>query len=107
MSRFSRFAAIGQIAFSKKPPNIVTHHVFVILSLVTTFKIQYILVKTFALLLRVCSHILLEFVKMSIKDMHFERHSASHFGIVFYESLNQLLIIFMPCDFPESRELRQ
>src|SRR5271165_2293149 len=31
---------------------------------------------------------------MSIKDMHFERHSASHFGIVFYESLNQLLIVF-------------
>lgn len=30
---------------------------------------------------------------MSIKNMDFERHSASHFGIVLYESLNRLLIV--------------
>src|SRR6218665_257393 len=33
MIMFSRFASVLQIAFSKKPPNVVPHHVFVILSL--------------------------------------------------------------------------
>ena len=31
---------------------------------------------------------------MSVKDMHFERHSASHFSVILYESLNQLHIVF-------------
>ena len=31
---------------------------------------------------------------MSVKDMDFERHSASHFGVILYESLNQLHIVF-------------
>src|SRR6218665_3250434 len=33
MIMFSRFASVLQISFSKKPPNVVPHHVFVILSL--------------------------------------------------------------------------
>ena len=94
MSSFSRFASVVQITFSNKPPNVVPHHVFVILSLVTMFKVQYILMKAFALLLWVSCHVLLEFVRMSIKDMEFERPSASHFGIILYESLNQLHIVF-------------
>ena len=51
MSSFSRFASVLQIAFSKKPPSVVPHHFFVILSLVTMFKVQYILMKVPALLL--------------------------------------------------------
>ena len=51
MSSFSRFASVVQITFSNKPPNVVPHYVFVILSLVTMFKVQYILMKVFALLL--------------------------------------------------------
>ena len=94
MNSFSRFASVLQIAFSNKPPNVVPHHVFVILSLVTMFKVQYILMKALALLLRVSSHVFLEFVKMSVKDMDFERHSTSHFGVILYESLNQLYIVF-------------
>ena len=31
---------------------------------------------------------------MSIKDMDHERHSASHFGVILYKSLNQLHIVF-------------
>ena len=50
--------------------------------------------KALTLFLWLSSHVLLEFVKMSIKDMDFDRHSASHFGINFYESLNQLHIVF-------------
>src|SRR6218665_192190 len=94
MIMFSRFASVLQIAFSKKPPNVVTHHVFVILSLVTTFRVQYILMKALALLLCVSSHVVLEFLKMSVEDMDFERHSASHFGIILDEGLNQLHIVF-------------
>ena len=90
----SRFASVLQIAFSKKPPNVVPHHVFVILSLVTMFKVQYIFMKALALILWVSSHVLLEFVKMRVKDMDFERHSPSHFDVIFYESLNQLRIVF-------------
>src|SRR6218665_283468 len=33
MIMFSRFASVLQITFSKKPPNVVPRHVFVILSL--------------------------------------------------------------------------
>ena len=51
MSCFSRFVSVLQIAFSNKPPNVVPHHVFVILPLVTMFKVQYILMKVLALLL--------------------------------------------------------
>ena len=58
------------------------------------FKVQYILMKALALLLWVSSHVLLEFVKMSVKDMHFERNSLSHFSVILYESLNQLHIVF-------------
>ena len=94
MSSFSRFVSVLQIAFSNKPPNVVPHHVFVILPLVTMFKVQYILMKVLALLLWVSSHVLLEFVKVSVKDMDFERHSASQFGVILYESLNQLHIVF-------------
>ena len=43
MSSFSRFVSVLQIAFSNKPPNVVPHHVFVILPLVTMFKVQYYL----------------------------------------------------------------
>ena len=93
MNSFSRFASVLQIAFSNKPPNVVPHHVFVILSLVTMFKVQYILMKALALLLRISFHVFLEFVNMSVKDMDFKRHSASHFGVIFYESLNQLPIV--------------
>ena len=32
---------------------------------------------------------------MSVKDMKFERTSASHFAVTLYESLNQLHIIFI------------
>ena len=91
MSSFSRFASVLQITFFNKPPNVVPHHAFVILSM---FKVQYILMKALALLLRVSFHVLLEFVNMSVKDMDFNRHSASHFGVIFYESLNQLPIVF-------------
>ena len=42
MSSFSRFASVLQITFSKKPPNVVPNHVFVILSVVTMFKVQYL-----------------------------------------------------------------
>ena len=31
---------------------------------------------------------------MNVKDMDFERHSASHFGAILYESLNHLHIVF-------------
>ena len=31
---------------------------------------------------------------MSVKDMHFERNSLSHFSVILYESLNQLHIVF-------------
>jgi len=53
MSGFSRSATVGllQIAFSKKPPNVAPHHVFIILSVVTKLKVQYIVVKVLALLL--------------------------------------------------------
>ena len=94
MSSFSRFASVLQRAFPKKPPNVVPNHVFFILSLVTMFKVQYILMKVLALLLWVSSHVLLEFVKMSVKDMDFERHSASHFGVILNSGLNQLHIVF-------------
>ena len=99
MSSFSRFASVLQIAFLNKLPNVVPHHVFVVLSLVTIFKVQYILMKVLALLLWVSSHFLpcshVPFVKKSIKDVDFERHSASHFDIILYESLNQLHIVFI------------
>ena len=39
-------------------------------------------------------HVLLEFFKMSVKDLDFERYSASHFGVILYESLKQLHIVF-------------
>ena len=94
MSSFSRCASVLLISFLKKPPNVVQHHVFVILSMATMFKVQYILMKALALLLWVSSHVLLQFFKMSVKDMDFERHSASNFAIILYESLKQLHIIF-------------
>ena len=50
--------------------------------------------KALALLLWLSSHVLLEFIKMSVKDMDFERHSPSHFGAILYESLNHLHIVF-------------
>src|SRR6218665_3437294 len=59
-----------------------------------TFRVQYILMKALALLLCVSSHVVLEFLKMSVEDMDFERHSASHFGIILDEGLNQLHIVF-------------
>ena len=85
-SSCSRFASLLQIIFLNKPPNVVPHHVFVILSLVT--------MKALALLLWATSPVLLEFVKMRVKNMDFERHSASHFGIILDEILNQLHIVF-------------
>ncbi|XP_078470508.1 uncharacterized protein LOC144732790 isoform X3 [Lampetra planeri] len=51
------------------------------------FKVQYILVEALALLLRVRSHVLLECIKMSIKDVDFEGHHS-------HQSLNQLHIVF-------------
>ena len=85
----SRFASVLQIIFLNKPPSVVPHHVFVILSLVMMLKVQYILMKALTLLLWSNSPVLLEFVKMRVKVMDFEKHSASHFGI-----LNQLQIVF-------------
>ena len=51
MGSFSGFASVLQITFLNNLPNVVPHHVFVILSLVTMFKVQYILMKVIALLL--------------------------------------------------------
>lgn len=45
------------------------------------------------LLLRVCSHVL-EFNKISIKDMDFEGHPTAHFVTVVHKILNQLHIVF-------------
>lgn len=50
--------------------------------------------KALALLLWVSSHVLLEFVKMSVRNMDFDINYTSHFGEVLYESLNQLNIVF-------------
>ena len=63
MSSFSRFASVQQIPFSKKLPNVGPHHLFVILFLVTMFKVHYILMKALASRLWVSSHVLL-FSKM-------------------------------------------
>ncbi len=41
-----------KITFTNQPPNIVSHHVLITLSLVAAFKVQYILVEALALLLR-------------------------------------------------------
>ncbi|MBN3271194.1 RPR1B protein, partial [Polyodon spathula] len=64
---------------------IFSHHVF---------KVQYILVEALALLLRVRSHVVLEFIKMSIKDIDFEGHPTTHCAVVLHQSLNQLHIVF-------------
>ena len=62
------------------------HHTYLLINrwpllivwLVVAFKVQYILVEALALLLRVRSHVVLEFIKMSVKDMDFEGHPAAH-----------------------------
>lgn len=93
MSCYLQFAAVLPIAFSNKVPNIVPHHMFVILSLVMAFKVQLVLMKALALLLWVSSHVFLDFVKMG-KNIYFQGHSGSHFGIVLYERLNQFHIVY-------------
>jgi hypothetical protein len=50
-----------------------------------------------ALLLRMRSRVL-EFIKMSVKNMDLEGHSAAHFAVVLHQSLNQLHIVFSLCD---------
>src|SRR5258705_2748031 len=85
-SSFLRFTIILQIIFTNQPPNVVSQHVLVVLSLVTAFKVQYILVEALALLLRVRSQV--ELIKMSIKDMDFEGHPTAHYAVVLHQSLS-------------------
>ena len=61
--------------------------------MVPAFKVQYILMEAFALLLRVRSHVL-EFIKMSIKDMDLAGHPATHYAIVPCQRLHQLKVVF-------------
>ena len=61
VSSFSRLTIIHEITFTNQPPNVVAHHVLVILPLVAAFKVQYILVEALALLLRVRSHVILDY----------------------------------------------
>src|SRR5258705_9545928 len=82
------------MTFTNQPTNVVCHHVIVVLPLVTAFKVRYILVEALALLLRVRSQVLLEFIKMRIKDMDCEGHPAAHCATVLHQSLNQLHIVF-------------
>ena len=82
VSSFSRFTIILQITCKNQPPNVVFHHVLVVLSLVTTFKVQYIVVEALVLLLRVRSQVFLELIKMRFQDMDFEGHPAAHCVVV-------------------------
>lgn len=50
--------------------------------------------EAFALLLGVRSHVFLKFMKMGVKDMHFEGHPATHFAVVCHQGLNKLHIVF-------------
>lgn len=56
---------------------------FITGSLVVTFKILHVLMKTLSLLHRIGTFILFEAMKVSIKDMYFEGYSAAHFSIIF------------------------
>lgn len=70
--QFLRFTIILYITFTKQPPIVISYHVLLILFLLTAFKVQYILVEALTMFVRVHSHILLEFLKISIKDMDSE-----------------------------------
>ena len=47
----ARLRVVRKIAFTQKIPNVVAHHVFIILAFVSFFKGHHILVKPFTLLL--------------------------------------------------------
>lgn len=61
---------------------------------IVVFRVQYILMEAPILVLSVRSYVLLELIKMSIKNMEFERHPAAHYVVVLHQILNQLHIIF-------------
>lgn len=93
--QFLRFTIILYITFTKQPPIVISYHFLLILFLLTAFKVQYILVEALTMFVRVHSHILFEFLKISIKDMDSERHPTAHCAVVLHQNLNQLCIVFV------------
>lgn len=69
----------------KRTPNITSHQVLVILSLVEAFKFQYVLVAVLILLFCVCSLVLLKFFKMQDMD---------YCAVGLDQNLNQLHLVF-------------
>lgn len=64
-------------------------------SFITAFKIQHIPVDALALLIWVRSHILLELIKMSVRDAEFEGHPAAHFDIILHHCDEAVLRRFL------------
>ena len=86
------------------PPNIVSHHVFMIRSLIAIFRDQYILVPAVTLLLCVYYYVLFTFIKIYIKDIDFQGYPAAHFTLILPQPVPHHL---QPCGYPRGPELLQ
>ena len=95
------------IYITNEIPNVVSHHVYIILILVTTFKIRDILVEAFIVLFWWRTSVILEYIKISIHDVKLKRHPATNFAIISDKSLNQLSIVFIPVISKEFQPLQQ
>src|SRR6218665_3376611 len=82
--RFSRFASVLQIA-SRRTPKCSPPSCFRYTVLGNDVQSRIYLDES-ARLASLNKHVALEFLKISVEDMDFERHSASHFGVILYES---------------------
>ena len=52
------------------------------------------MVEALTLLLGVCPYVLIKLIKLSVKDMDFEGHPATHLAVVCHQGFNKHHIVF-------------
>ena len=93
-NRFSALSLVKSLDFSDQTPDVVAHHMLIILALVVLLKFQHILVEALTMLFGVVSHIGFKEIHMEVHHVEFQGHSASHLLVGLEKIIEQLALVF-------------
>ena len=80
--------------FSDQTPDVVAHHMLIILALVVLLKFHHILVEALTMLFGVVSHIGFKEIHMGAHHVQFQGHSATHLLVGLEKIIEQLMLVF-------------
>ena len=82
------------LGFSDQTPDVVAHHMLIILALVALLKFHHILVEALIMLFGVFSHIGFKEIQTGVHHVQFQGHSATHLLVEIEKIINQFAVVF-------------